>query len=118
MNILNPKNSILHATVLAVACCLLPMRAHAIFEDNELRVKTNELTALVKELNKKREELDDKLKALSTRLDQLKTDINKSAKDAVGNSEEKLAQRIDTKADDKKLNAFFRRNGNSSAQVE
>jgi len=107
MNILNPKNSILHATVLAVACCLLPMRAHAIFEDNELRLKFKELAAFVKELNKNSEKLDDKLKALSTRLDQLKTDVNKSIKDEVGNSEEKLSQRIDAKADDKKLNAFF-----------
>jgi tol-pal system protein YbgF len=78
MSILNPKISILHATVFAVACSLLPMPAHALFEDDDARVKINELNV--------------RLKDLSNRIDK---------------EVEKLAQRIDTKADDKKLNALL-----------
>ncbi|MEO0316038.1 MAG: tol-pal system protein YbgF [Pseudomonadota bacterium] len=74
---MNPKTSILYATAFAVACSVLPIQSHA-FEDADARRKINELTV--------------RLKDLTTRID---------------NEVEKLAQRIDTKADDKKLNALL-----------
>lgn len=74
---MNPKISILRATAFALVCSVLPMQAQA-FEDPDARRAINELSARVKDL-----------------------------KNRVDNEVEKLAQRIDAKADDKKLNALL-----------
>ena len=74
---MNPKISILRATAFALVCSVLPMQAQT-FEDPDARRAINELSARVKDL-----------------------------KNRVDNEVEKLAQRIDAKADDKKLNALL-----------
>ena len=74
---MNPKISLLRATAFALVCSVLPMQAQA-FEDPDARRAINELSARVKDL-----------------------------KNRVDNEVEKLAQRIDAKADDKKLNALL-----------
>ena len=74
---MNPKISTLHVVAFAMACSVLPMQAQA-FEDSDARRTILQLRTQLKEL--------------STRID---SEI------------EQIARRIDTKADDKKLNALF-----------
>lgn len=74
---MRPKISTLCAAVLMVACGALPLQANA-FEDADAR------RSILK--------LRDQLKELNSRID---------------NEIEKLARRIDTKADDKKVNSLF-----------
>ena len=72
-----PKISALCATILMVACSALPLQANAI-EDPDARRSILRLRDQVKELNSR---IDDEI--------------------------EQIARRIDTKADDKKVNALF-----------
>ena len=74
---MNPKISTLYAVAFAMACSVLPMRAQA-FEDSDARRTILQLRT--------------QLKDLTTRID---------------NELEQIARRIDTKAEDKKLNALF-----------
>jgi tol-pal system protein YbgF len=74
---MNPKISTLYVVAFAMACSVLPMPAQA-FEDSDARRTILQLRAQLKDLN--------------TRID---------------NEIEQIARRIDTKADDKKLNALF-----------
>jgi tol-pal system protein YbgF len=74
---MNPKISTLYVVAFAMACSVLPMQAQA-FEDSDARRTILQLRAQLKDLN--------------TRID---------------NEIEQIARRIDTKADDKKLNALF-----------
>lgn len=74
---MNPKISTLYVVAFAMACSVLPMRAQA-FEDSDARRTILQLRT--------------QLKDLTTRID---------------NELEQIARRIDTKAEDKKLNALF-----------
>jgi tol-pal system protein YbgF len=74
---MNPKISTLYVVAFAMACSVLPMRAQA-FEDPDARRTILQLRT--------------QLKDLTTRID---------------NELEQIARRIDTKAEDKKLNALF-----------
>ena len=74
---MNPKISTLYVVAFAMACSVLPMQVHA-FEDSDARRTILQLRTQLKDLN--------------TRID---SEI------------EQIARRIDTKADDKKLNALF-----------
>ncbi len=74
---MNPKISTRYVVAFAMACSVLPMQAHA-FEDSDARRTILQLRTQLKDLN--------------TRID---SEI------------EQIARRIDTKADDKKLNALF-----------
>ena len=74
---MNPKISTLCVVAFAMACSVLPMRAQA-FEDSDARRTILQLRT--------------QLKDLTTRVD---------------NELEQIARRIDTKAEDKKLNALF-----------
>jgi tol-pal system protein YbgF len=74
---MNPKISTLHVVAFAMACSVLPMQAQA-FEDSDARRTILQLRTQLKDLN--------------TRIE---------------NEVEQIARRIDTKADDKKLNALF-----------
>ena len=74
---MNPKISTLHVVAFTMACSVLPMQAQA-FEDSDARRTILQLRTQLKDLN--------------TRIE---------------NEIEQIARRIDTKADDKKLNALF-----------
>lgn len=74
---MNPKISTLYVVAFVMACSVLPMRAQA-FEDSDARRTILQLRT--------------QLKDLTTRID---------------NELEQIARRIDTKAEDKKLNALF-----------
>jgi tol-pal system protein YbgF len=74
---MNPKISTLYVVALAMACSVLPMQAQAL-EDTDARRAILQIRTQIKDLN--------------TRID---------------NEIEQIARRIDTKADDKKLNALF-----------
>lgn len=74
---MKPKISTLYVAAFAVACSVLPIQAQAL-EDSDARRAIIELRTRLKELNSR-----------------------------IDNEVEKLAQRIDTKADDKKLTALF-----------
>jgi tol-pal system protein YbgF len=74
---MNPKISTRYVVAFAMACSVLPMQVHA-FEDSDARRTILQLRTQLKDLN--------------TRID---IEI------------EQIARRIDTKADDKKLNALF-----------
>jgi tol-pal system protein YbgF len=77
MPTMNPKISTLYVAAFAMACSVLPMQAQAL-EDADARRAILQLRTQLKDLN--------------TRID---------------NEIEQIARRIDTKADDKKLNALF-----------
>ena len=74
---MNPKISTLRVVAFAMACSVLPMQAQA-FEDSDARRTILQLRTQLKDLN--------------TRIE---------------NEIEQIARRIDTKADDKKLNTLF-----------
>ena len=74
---MNPKISTRYVVAFAMACSVLPMQVHG-FEDSDARRTILQLRTQLKDLN--------------TRID---SEI------------EQIARRIDTKADDKKLNALF-----------
>lgn len=74
---MNPKISTLYVVAFAMACSVLPMQAQAL-EDTDARRAILQIRTQIKDIN--------------TRID---------------NEIEQIARRIDTKADDKKLNALF-----------
>ena len=74
---MNPKISTLYVVAFAMACSVLPMQAQAL-EDADARRAILQIRTQIKDIN--------------TRID---------------NEIEQIARRIDTKADDKKLNALF-----------
>ena len=74
---MNPKISTLYVVTFAMACSVLPMQAQAL-EDADARRAILQIRTQIKDIN--------------TRID---------------NEIEQIARRIDTKADDKKLNALF-----------
>ena len=86
-----PKINALHAAALAAVCSSLPIQAHAdLIEDKGARLEILKHRADLKEIKDK---LDSEIKNINTRID---------------NGIEQLARRIDTKAEDKKVNNFYK----------
>ena len=94
------KISVLHATVLAVACSMLPIQAQAFLEDSDAR---KEILRQREDLKKINARIDSEIKNINARIDAEIKNINAR----IENQIEQLARRIDTKADDKKVNALF-----------
>ena len=93
------KISTLCAAVLMVACSLLPLQAHA-FWDDEARLAIIKLRESLKDLNNR---INNETEQLNNRLKNETEQLNNRLK----NETEQLARRIDPKADDKKVNALF-----------
>lgn len=86
------------AAVLVAACSVLPMQAQA-FEDSDARRAILQIRTQLKELNAL---IESEIKAIGARID---SDTKIFAR--IDNQIEQLARRIDTKADDKKVNTLF-----------